>query len=87
MILEVQGLDPRFCGLGPVEVLVYGSGLRLPESDEVDYVGEDLDKPVVGGLGKVGEGEVGDTALSLLATDFPKKETKRKMNGIAHLNQ
>ena len=46
-------------------MFIYGCRLGFAESDEVDDVGKYLYETVVGGLEKVGEGEVGDSALKI----------------------
>ncbi len=65
MVLEVEGLDPRLCRLGFVEVLIDDSRLRLAEPDEVDYVRKDLDEAVMSRLEEVIEGEICDAALDI----------------------
>ena len=71
LVFAVEGLDAGFGGLGFVEVLVDDGGLGFPEADEVDDVGEDVDDAGVGGFEEVGEGEVVDTALSMVSV-IPK---------------
>jgi hypothetical protein len=63
LIFRKQRINARLCLLCFIEVLINDLGLRLPESDEVDEIGEYFDQSIIRRFGQVGESKVIDTTL------------------------